>query len=49
MVLAAWAAQNPRLLLNSATDKHPNGLANASGLLGKYMMAHFGSGTWCDL
>ena len=24
VVLAAWAAQNPRILLNSATDKHPN-------------------------
>ena len=46
VVLAAWAGQNPRLLLNSATDKHPQGLANSSGLLGKYMMAHFGSGTW---
>jgi choline dehydrogenase-like flavoprotein len=40
VVLAAWSGQNPRLLLNSATDKHPNGLANASGLVGKYMMAH---------
>jgi choline dehydrogenase-like flavoprotein len=46
VVLAAWAAQNPRLMLNSATDKHPKGLANGSGLLGKYMMAHFASGTW---
>jgi choline dehydrogenase-like flavoprotein len=46
VVLAAWAAQNPRLMLNSITDKHPRGLANASGLLGKYMMAHFASGTW---
>ena len=25
VVLAAWAAQNPRLMLNSATDKHPKG------------------------
>src|SRR5712691_9634703 len=46
VVLAAWSGQNPRLLLNSATDKHRNGLANSSGLVGKYMMAHFGSGTW---
>jgi len=46
VVLAAWSAQNPRLLLNSATDRHPKGLANASGLVGKYMMAHFSSGTW---
>jgi len=33
VVLAAWAAQNPRLLLNSATGKHSKGLANASGLV----------------
>jgi choline dehydrogenase-like flavoprotein len=45
VVLAAWSSQNPRIMLNSATDKHPNGLANASGLLGKYMMCHFSSGT----
>src|SRR6202008_1713990 len=45
-VLAAWAAQNPRLLLNSSTDKHPKGWANANGLVGKYMMTHFASGTW---
>jgi choline dehydrogenase-like flavoprotein len=46
VVLAAWSGQNPRLLLNSATDKHRSGLANSSGLVGKYIMAHFGSGTW---
>ena len=46
VVLAAWSAQNPRLMLNSATDKHAKGLANSSGLVGKYMMAHFSSGTW---
>src|SRR6267154_1466099 len=44
VVLAAYASQNPRLLLNSRTDKHPNGLANRSGLVGKYLMAH-GSAT----
>src|SRR5262249_53700564 len=33
VVLAAWAAQNPRILLNSATGKHAKGLANASGLV----------------
>ena len=46
VVLAAWSGQNPRLLLNSATERHPKGLANASGLVGKYMMCHFASGTW---
>jgi len=45
VVLAAWSAQNPRIMLNSASDKHPKGLANASGLLGKYIMSHFSSGT----
>src|SRR5712691_934579 len=46
VVLAAWSAQNPRILLNSANGAHPKGLANRSGLLGKYMMTHFASGTW---
>jgi choline dehydrogenase-like flavoprotein len=45
VVLAAWAAQNPRILLNSSTDKHPKGLANSNGLVSKYMMTHFISGT----
>src|SRR5262249_14935316 len=49
VVLAAWSGQNPRLMLNSATDKHPKGLANSSGLLGKYMMAHLGRGPWAIL
>src|SRR6267378_3515729 len=46
VVLAGWAAQNPRMLLNSATDKHAKGLANSNGLVGKYMMTHFSSGTF---
>src|SRR6516162_8320040 len=45
VVLAAWAAQNPRLLLNSATGRHEKGLANRNGLVGKYIMTHFASGT----
>jgi choline dehydrogenase-like flavoprotein len=45
VVIAAWAAQNARLLLNSAAGKHANGLANSSGLVGKYLMTHFASGT----
>ena len=46
VILAAWSAQNPRLLLNSATDKHPNGLANKNQLVGKFMMTHHIAGTW---
>ena len=47
VMLAAWSAQNPRLLLNSATDKHPNGLANSrTSCVGKFMMTHHIAGTW---
>lgn len=46
VILAAWSAQNPRILLNSATAKHPNGLGNSSGLVGKYMMTHHVAATW---
>jgi choline dehydrogenase-like flavoprotein len=45
VVLAAWSAQNPRILLNSKTDKHPKGLANSSDLVGKFMMTHHIAGT----
>lgn len=38
VVLCASAIESVRLLLNSATDSHPNGLGNSSGLLGKYFM-----------
>lgn len=40
VVLAAFAVQNPRLLLASASDKHPRGLGNSSGLVGCYIMSH---------
>jgi choline dehydrogenase-like flavoprotein len=38
VVVAGYAVETPRLLLNSATDRYPNGLANNSGLVGKYFM-----------
>jgi choline dehydrogenase-like flavoprotein len=40
VVLAAFSIQNPRLLLASPSDKHPDGLANSSGTVGQYIMAH---------
>ena len=40
VILAAYSFQTLRILLNSGTAKHPNGLANSSGLVGKYMMTH---------
>jgi choline dehydrogenase-like flavoprotein len=38
VVVAGYAIETPRLLLNSACDKFPDGLANSSGLVGKYFM-----------
>jgi choline dehydrogenase-like flavoprotein len=38
VVVAGYAVETPRLLLNSATDRHPHGLANSSGLVGKFFM-----------
>ena len=40
VVLAAFAIENPRLLLASANAAHPAGLGNASGLVGRYLMTH---------
>lgn len=41
--VCASAFESLRLLLLSANDRHPDGLANSSGLLGKYVMDHFTS------
>jgi choline dehydrogenase-like flavoprotein len=38
VVVAGYAIETPRLLLNSATDRYPDGLANSSGLVGKNLM-----------
>jgi choline dehydrogenase-like flavoprotein len=38
VVVAGYAIETPRLLLASANDRYPNGLANSSGLVGKYLM-----------
>lgn len=40
VVLAAFAIQNPRLLLASANDSHPAGLGNRHGNVGRYVMSH---------
>lgn len=37
VVLAASACESARLLLNSKSARHPNGLANNSGVVGKYL------------
>jgi choline dehydrogenase-like flavoprotein len=38
VVLAASSCETARLLLNSRSPNHPNGLANSSGTVGKYLM-----------
>ena len=38
VVVAGYAIETPRLLLASATDAFPDGLANRSGLVGKNLM-----------
>ncbi len=37
VVLAASACESARLLLNSRSSQHPNGLANSSNIVGKYL------------
>jgi choline dehydrogenase-like flavoprotein len=39
-VVAAGAVETPRLLLLSSSRDFPDGLANRSGLVGKYFMSH---------
>jgi choline dehydrogenase-like flavoprotein len=44
VVLSANGGETSRLLLNSASDRYPQGLANSSGLVGKYLMFNQGAG-----
>lgn len=37
VILAASAAESARILLNSKSSSHPDGLANSSGIVGKYL------------
>jgi choline dehydrogenase-like flavoprotein len=43
VVLAASSAESVRVLLNSRNPQFPNGVANSSGLLGKYIMDTVGA------
>jgi choline dehydrogenase-like flavoprotein len=44
VVLAASALETARILFNSKSSKHPNGLANSSGTVGKYITDTTGGG-----
>ena len=43
VVLAASACSSARILLNSKSEQHPNGLGNSSNLIGKYLHDSTGS------
>ena len=45
IVISGGAVQSPRLLLNSTSTKHPQGLGNSSGLIGKFFQQHHGADT----
>jgi len=43
VVLAASSAESVRIMLNSKSARYPNGIANSSGLVGKYIMDTVGA------
>lgn len=46
VVAAGYSIETPRLLLNSASARHPDGLANSSGTVGRYLMVHSNHAVW---
>lgn len=42
IIVAGSTLESTRLLLNSKSRQHPNGLGNSSGVLGHYLVDHFG-------
>jgi choline dehydrogenase-like flavoprotein len=46
VVVAGYAIETPRLLLLSANSRFPDGLANSSGLVGKYFMVQSNQAVW---
>ena len=46
VVVAGYAIETPRLLLNSASERYPDGLANSSGLVGKNLMTQANQAVW---
>jgi choline dehydrogenase-like flavoprotein len=46
VVVAGYAIETPRLLLNSANARFPDGLANSSGLVGRNLMSQANQAAW---
>ena len=49
VVVAGYSIETPRLLLNSACPLYPDGLANSSGLVGKFLMVHANHGVFGEM
>lgn len=52
VALAASTVESVRILLNSSAVRHPRGLGNSSGNLGRYLSDHllvFRAGTWPEI
>ena len=45
VMLCASTLESTRILLNSKSGKHPNGVGNSSGVLGHFLMDHV-CGAW---
>jgi choline dehydrogenase-like flavoprotein len=46
VVVAGYTIETPRLLLNSASERFPHGLANSSGLVGRNLMVQSNQAVW---
>ncbi|WP_102227106.1 GMC family oxidoreductase [Acidimangrovimonas sediminis] len=46
VVLAGYSIETPRLMLNSATSRHPQGLGNSNGMVGRNLMVHSNHAVW---
>ncbi len=47
-VLGCGGVETPRLLLLSKSERHPQGLANGSGLVGRFFMDHHRTNVFCE-
>nr|WP_202900523.1 GMC family oxidoreductase [Parvularcula oceani] len=48
VIVAGYSIETPRLLLNSHSARHPDGLANSSGLVGRHLMVHSNHAVWAE-
>ena len=46
VVLCAATIESARLMLNSRSPRHPNGIANSNDVVGRYLHGHLGKGSY---